>query len=53
MVVAFVQAVIALGLAFGLSLTDTQMASIIAVISLGIGLLTRRQIAAVTPVRTP
>jgi pyrroline-5-carboxylate reductase len=47
MVVAFIQALIAMGLAFGLNLSDEQFAAIITVTSLGVGLLTRSQ---VTPV---
>ena len=47
MVVAFVQALIALALAFGLNLSDEQFAAIVTVVSLGLGLLTRSR---VTPI---
>jgi hypothetical protein len=47
MVAAFIGAVIALAISFGLDLTEEQVGGIMAVVSLGLGLITRSQ---VTPV---
>ena len=47
MVLAFVQAVIVLGVSFGLKLSPEQTAAILAVTAVALGLLTRSQ---VTPV---
>lgn len=44
MVLAFVQAVVALAVAFGLDLTDEQLAGILAVVALGLGLATRQTV---------
>jgi hypothetical protein len=46
MVVAFIQATLVLGLAFGLSLTVDQMGAILAVVAIALGLLTRSQVTA-------
>lgn len=45
MVVAFVQAVIVLGVSFGLHLTPEQTAAILAVTAVALGLITRTQVA--------
>jgi hypothetical protein len=49
MVLAFVQAGLALAMGFGLSFTPVQMALVMAFVSAGIGLLTQTQ---VTPLAT-
>ena len=43
-VVAFVQAVVVLCISFGLDLTVEQQGSILAVVALGLGLLTRSRV---------
>jgi uncharacterized protein (DUF697 family) len=45
MVLAFVQAVIVLGVAFGLKLTPEQTAAILAVTAVVLGLITRSQVS--------
>lgn len=44
MVVAFVQALLILGVTFGLNLTQEQQGAILAVAALGLGLITRSQV---------
>jgi hypothetical protein len=44
MIVAFVQAIIVLGVAFGLNLTVDQTGAILAVTAIVLGLLTRTQV---------
>jgi len=46
MIVAFVQAVIVLGVSFGLKLTPEQIGAILAVSALILGLVTRTQVTA-------
>lgn len=43
-VVAFVQAVIAVAVAFGLDLSPEQVGAVVAVTALGLGLVTRSQV---------
>lgn len=45
MVVAFVGAVIALAVSFGLNLTDQQVGAIIALVTIVLGLITRSQVS--------
>jgi len=45
MVVSFVQAVLVLAVVFGLRLTPEQTGAILAVLALGLGLLTRSQVS--------
>ena len=49
MVLALVQAIIALGLAFGWNLTDEQFGAVITLVAVALGVLTRSQ---VTPTST-
>ena len=49
MVVAFVGAVLTLGMAFGLSLTLEQTGAILAVVQIALGLVTRSQVSPTTP----
>lgn len=44
MVLAFIQAIIVLGVSFGLSLTPEQTAAILALTAVGLGLITRQQV---------
>lgn len=45
MIVAFVQAIIVLGVAFGLNLTADQIGAILAVVAIVLGLITRSQVS--------
>jgi diacylglycerol kinase len=49
MVVAFVQAIIVLGVAFGLNLSPVQIGAILAAVAIALGLLTRTQVTPTPP----
>lgn len=49
-IAAFIQAILALGVGFGLSLSTEQMGLLMAVVTLGLGLLVRQ---VVTPLAAP